>query len=85
MSRRGDYRASLRAKNNPTIYAFIDDLELEYKWLAGDWHMRIEKKLDVFPTSRKWFNIVTKERGDFRDYDDLGRVFFEQMKLIEDL
>jgi len=85
MSRRGAINAGLREKNKPEILDFIDDLKLEYRWIAGDWHLRIENKFDVFPTTRRWFNIVTKYRGDFRDYEDLGRVFFEQMKLIEDI
>jgi len=84
MSKKGAYHASLRAKNKPDIYAFIDDLKLEYRWLAGDWHMRVEGKFDIYPTRKRWFNVVNKARGGFRDYDELGRIFFEQMELTEE-
>jgi hypothetical protein len=47
--------------------------------MAGDWHLRIEGKFDVYPTRKRWHYIPTEARGGFEDYEDLGRIFFKCM------
>ena len=50
---------------------------LRYYWIAGNWHMRIDDRLDVYPTRKRYHWLPTGERGSFADYEELGRVFVE--------
>lgn len=80
MSRNGARNARLRAEHLPTIKDFCADHDLEYEFVNGyEWHVRIEKVIDVYPTRNKWHWLPTGERGQFKDYDDLGRIFMERM------
>lgn len=56
------------------ITSFLDDHDMSYRFLAGDWHMRVENILDIFPTRNRYFFLPTKERGSFDDYDELGEI-----------
>jgi hypothetical protein len=53
MSGRGVQNAIRRTKNLPEIISFCHDMGLKYVWIAGNWHMRIEGKLDVYPTRKR--------------------------------
>jgi hypothetical protein len=63
-----------RTRNLVGIKEFIEELGLEYRFLAGDWHMRIENKLDVFPTRQRYHVLSTGERGSFTNSDQLGEI-----------
>ena len=76
---RGTYNALRRTKNLPEIISFCNDMQLRYYWIAGNWHMRIADKFDVYPTRKRYQWLPTGERGSFADYEELGRVFIELM------
>lgn len=82
MSKRGASNAAQRAKNLPEIILFCNDLGLKYVWKAGNWHMRIEGKFDVYPTRKRYHWLPSGERGHFSDYDELGRIFLELMGAV---
>lgn len=78
---KGAYHAYLRKKHLPTIQAFCEDADFTYEFVHGyEWHMRIEKILDVFPTRNRWHFLPTGERGSFKDYEELGRILTERMR-----
>lgn len=79
MSKNGARNAQLRKEHLPTIKDFCEDLGLAYEFVHGfEWHIRIEKVLDVFPTRNRWHWLPTGERGQFNDYDELGQIFMER-------
>ena len=77
MSKRGFKNAALRAKHKPEIIQFCEDHGFKYRWMDGDWHMRVENVLDVYPTRKRWHWLPDAARGSFDDYEDLGRIFIE--------
>lgn len=80
MSNKGATNAYLRKKHLPTIKGFCQDNNLSMEFINGfEWHIRIEKVLDVFPTRNRWHWLPTGERGSFHDYDELGRIFMERL------
>lgn len=79
MSDRGARNRWLREQHKPEIIDFCKDNGFSFKWIAGDWHMRIEGVLDVYPTRKRFFWLPTKEWGWYEDYDDLGRIMFERL------
>ena len=76
MSKRNN--AYLRAQHMPLLLEFLDNEGLRYKWVAGDWHLRIENVFDVFPTSQKWHYIPDDIRGKYTDYESLQKHFMER-------
>jgi len=78
MSNRSYRNRWLRKKNLPTVIAFCEDAGFSYKFIAGDWHIRIENVLDVYPTRKRFFWLPTKEWGWYEDYDDLGKIILER-------
>lgn len=81
MSKKGVYHAELRKEHLPTIKAFCEDAGLNYEFVHGyEWHIRIEGILDIFPTHNLWHFLPTGERGQFKDYEELGRILIEQMQ-----
>lgn len=80
MSRRGAYNAQLRKENIPTIESFCRDLGLTWRFVNGDWHIRIENVLDVYPTRQRYCWLPDQEWGFYGDYDDLGRIFTKHME-----
>ena len=73
--------AYLRAKHLPEVIQFCKDNMFQYKFIDGDWHIRIENVIDVFPTRKRFFWLPTKEWGWYQDYDDLGKIMIERSKL----
>lgn len=75
---RSRINAEKRKKHIPTIKAFCEDLGLKYDFVHGfEWHIRIENLMDVFPTRNRYHLLKTGERGSFKDYEELGRIFVE--------
>lgn len=84
MSNKGARNARLRAKNIPTIKAFCDDLGIEWHYVNGyEWHIRIGNVMDVYPTRNRYHLFKTNVRGQFKDYEELGRIFEEYTKTEE--
>lgn len=80
MSEKSWHNAKLRKEHLPTIKDFCEDAGLEYEFIHGfEWHVRIAKVLDVFPTRNKWHWLPTGERGRFEGYEELGQIFMERM------
>lgn len=81
-SRNKGYNNALKRKEHiPIIEAFCKDNGLTYTFIHGyEWHIRIERVLDVFPTRMRWCWLPTQERGTIEDYDDIGRIFMERME-----
>lgn len=73
-----------RRKNIPTIKAFCEDLGLQYEYIHGhEWHIRVQGIMDIFPTSNKYHLLKTGDRGQFDDYEHLGRIFEEYVNKEE--
>jgi len=64
-----------RAKNTPEVIDFCKEAGLKYKWIAGDWHLRIENVMDIYPGKKRYFFLPTQQWGYYEDYDDLGRIY----------
>lgn len=79
MSNRGTMNRFRRKKNTPEVIEFCEDNDLKYKWINGDWHLRIEGKMDIYPGKKRFFWIPGGEWGFYDDYDDLGRIMIEKM------
>jgi len=80
MSNRGYMNREQRKKHIPIIESFCKDNGLTYKFVNGyEWHIRIEKVLDIYPTRMRWHWLPTGERGELEDYDDIGRIFLERI------
>lgn len=73
MSNRGN--ASRRAAHMPLLMEFLENDGLSWRWVAGDWQMRIENVFDVFPTSQKWHYIPKDIRGRYDDFESLQDSF----------
>lgn len=78
MGRKGDRNRRLRKQNIPEVIQFCDDHEFNYEWMAGDWQLRIEEVIDIYPTRKRFFWLPTKEWGWYKDYDDLGKIMSER-------
>lgn len=74
---KGAWRAIARKQNIPEIQAFCEDMGFTYRFIAGDWHIRIENVLDVYPTRKRYCWLPTGEWGWYNDYEDLGRIMLE--------
>lgn len=86
MSNKGARNAYHRAQNLPTIKEFCEDNDLKFEFIHGfEWHVRIEKVMDVFPTRKRWHWLKTGERGSYTDYDDLGCIFIEHVRATEQI
>ena len=82
---RGFINAQKRKKHIPTIQTFCEDLGLQYSFVHGfEWHIRIEKIMDVYPTRNRYHLLKTEERGSFKDYEELGQIFSEYVEKIEE-
>lgn len=79
MSNRGARNRYLRAKHTPEVIEFCKDHEFNYEWIAGDWHLRIENVMDIYPGKKRFFWIPTKEWGWYSDYDGLGKIMLERL------
>ena len=80
MSRRSAINQQLRKENKPEILEFCKDNGLDYRWVQGDWHIRIENVLDVYPTRKKYFWLPDKQWGEYDNYEDLGQIFANKME-----
>ena len=79
MSNKSIRNRHLREQHKPEVLQFCKDMGFSYKWIAGDWHLRIENVLDVYPTRKRYFWLPTKEWGWYEDYEGLGRIMIERM------
>lgn len=77
---KSNHNRRLRVEHKPEVLAFCKDHGFDYRWVAGDWHMRIENIMDIYPTRKRFFWLPDKEWGNYKDYDDLGRIMTERMK-----
>lgn len=48
------------------ISTLINEFGLEVERLSP-YHVRIEKRLDIWPTTNRWYDLVTKEKGTYPD------------------
>lgn len=81
---RSRINAEKRKKHIPTIKAFCEDLGLEYEFIHGfEWHIRVQGVMDVFPTRNRYHLLKTGARGQFTDYEELGRIFEEYVNTEE--
>lgn len=81
MSRRTDRNRLMREQHLPEIKDFLEDAGLDYSFVNGfNWHIRVEGRIDIFPTSKRYHVLATNARGSFQDYDELGRIFLEHLK-----
>lgn len=81
MSNRGEMHAEMRKEHLPEIQQFLKDADLKYEFIHGfEWHIRVENAIDIFPTRNRYHILSTDERGSFIDYEDLGRVFLENIE-----
>lgn len=78
--RRSEINKARREANKPEVLAFCEDAGFSYRWMAGDWHMRIENVMDIYPTRKRFFWLPTKEWGEYSNYDDLGKIMIERME-----
>lgn len=69
--------ARLRHRHMPLLMEFLDNEGLTYKWIAGDWHLRVERVFDIYPTSQKWHYIPKDIRGRYTDYQSLQDAFMK--------
>jgi len=72
-----NYNRFIREKNLEWITEFLEEAGLSWKFINGDWHIRVEGELDIFPTRKRYHFIPTDERGGFRDYEHLGEIILE--------
>lgn len=42
----------------------------------GDYHFRINGRLDVWPTTKKWYDLNSKRRGTYKSLYIFARDFF---------
>lgn len=76
---RGANNRYYRAKNTPEVIQFCDDHGFKYRWVAGDWQLRIEDVMDIYPGKKRFFWLPDQEWGFYEDYDDLGQIMFDRM------
>lgn len=79
MSNRGRQNRLSRRENTPEVINFCEDNGFSYKWIDGDWQLRIEGVMDVYPGKKRYAWLAKNEWGYYRDYDDLGRIMLEHM------
>lgn len=79
MSNRGIKNAWARAANLPLIKEFCNELGLEWRFIAGDWHIRIDNKLDVYPTRKRWCWPPTEERGSYNGFEQLQDIYMTRI------
>lgn len=78
MSDKNPTKAQLRERREE-LARFNKD---EYHWIAHDYNLEMEEKtqyqirytgrgicVDIFPSSKKYFNIVNKERGKYEELE----------------
>lgn len=82
MSNKGVHNRRLRRQNVPLIEEFCKELGLNIKYIAGDWHIRIDNKLDVYPTRQRWFWLPTKERGGYKDFEQLQDIDSLELEVV---
>lgn len=75
-------RAYWRARNLKWITEYLDENELRYEFKSGDWHIRIERALDIYPTRKRYHFLKSGARGFFRDQRELAEVF---LQLVQEL
>lgn len=80
---RSAWKAKARAENTPEIVAFCEDNGLTWRYVAGDWHIRIENVLDVYPTRKRFCWLKTAEWGWYEDYEDLGRILTAGLQKLD--
>ena len=69
-----------RKQNLPEIEQFLQDANLDYSFIHGfEWHIRVENAIDIFPTNKKYHILSNDIRGDFKDYEELGQIFLENI------
>lgn len=84
MSRRGEYNAYLRSQHIPIIQSFCDENGLEWHFVNDfEWHIRIDNKLDVYPTRKRWCWLPNEHRGGFKDFEELQDIYFTELKELE--
>jgi hypothetical protein len=79
MGNRGAANRYYRAQNTPEVIQFCNDNGFAHRWVNGDWHLRIEDVIDVYPGRKRFFFLPTKEWGWYQDYEDLGRILVERL------
>lgn len=72
--------AHQRAQHMPLLIEFLENEGLQYRWIAGDWHLRIENVFDVFPTRQRWHYIPDDFRGGYTDYESLQNAFMRSYR-----
>ncbi len=80
MSNRSARNRWLREKNKPEVLAFCKDMGFSYRWMNGDWQLRIENVIDVYPTRKRFCWLPSGEWGRYTDYEDLGKIMIERLE-----
>lgn len=68
-----------RAENLLEVKAFCEAVGLEYRFMNGDWQVRIEEVFDVYPTNKKFCWLATGEWGIYDDFEELGKIMVDRM------